>query len=148
MASVTINGSTISPDPNADGTPNPGTSQDAKDTKYICIQSNGALDNEQKVQLNETFGVEFQYYEGNDTHLCRYPPRDLERLRALPYVRYTNVYHINFKTTPHTREELQSKSSTSIVISLHKGARSPQELAKDLAELPGVQRDTIATCPS
>ncbi|KAL5366712.1 serine peptidase [Aspergillus floccosus] len=66
-------------------------SADAAKSDYILVQSVEPLSNEQEDEL-ERLGVEIQEYVSRNTYLCSYKNSDLESIRRLPYVSWTNVY--------------------------------------------------------
>ena len=84
MATITVNGNTINPEVTD------YVSQDAKGYDFIYIQGYHDLSIEEKRQLAE-MEVEIQEYVAEHTYLCRYTPEDLERFRALPFVRTANM---------------------------------------------------------
>lgn len=84
MATITVNGNTINPAA-ADY-----VSRDAKGYDFIYIQAHHDLSIDEKRQLAE-MDVEIQEYVSKHTYLCRYTPDDLERLRALTFVRTANM---------------------------------------------------------
>jgi hypothetical protein len=84
MASITINGNTIDPEAPEH------MSKDAKDSNFIYIQGYQDLEIHQKQQL-AIMGVEVQEYVSEHTYLCRYVPVNLERIRALGFVKTANM---------------------------------------------------------
>lgn len=84
MATITVNGNTLNPEaPDL-------VSRNAKDSNFIYIQGYHDLDTEEKQQLAE-MDVEIQEYVAEYTYLCHYTPEDLERVRALSFVRTANM---------------------------------------------------------
>lgn len=102
MAKITING--ITTDPLA---PTPAVAaaaasilpQDATDSNFILVQTAQPLDRAQKEELAEK-GATILEYVPDSTYLCRFEPTDLDEIRALPYVTWTNVYLQGFKVAP------------------------------------------------
>lgn len=84
MATITVNGNTIDPEATD------FVSRSSKDSNFIYIQGHHDLDIEEKRQL-AALHVEIQEYVAEYTYLCRYTPEDLERIRALPFVRTANM---------------------------------------------------------
>lgn len=84
MATITVNGNSINP------TDTNRTSRDAKDSNFIYVQCYHDLSIEDKRRMID-MGVEIQEYVSEYTYLCRYLPDDLERIRALSFVRTANV---------------------------------------------------------
>ena len=104
MATITINGITVDPlaSPRATATramlaamsPN-----DASNFDYILVQTTHPLNQEEKRVLAET-GASILEYVPQDTYLCHFPPKDLGKVRALPFVSWTGPYDKGFKVTP------------------------------------------------
>jgi serine protease AprX len=84
MATITVNGNTINPEATNH------VSRNAKNSNFIYIQGYHDLDIEEKRQLAK-MDVEIQEYVAEYTYLCRYTPEDLERIRAVPFVRTANM---------------------------------------------------------
>lgn len=84
MATITVNGNTLNPEALD------LVSRNAKDSNFIYIQGYHDLDTEEKQQLAE-MDVEIQEYVAEYTYLCRYTLEDLERVRALSFVRTANM---------------------------------------------------------
>src|SRR6516164_5323088 len=104
MATITINGITVDPlaSPRATATramlaamsPN-----DASNFDYILVQTTHPLNQEEKRVLAET-GTAILEYVPEDTYLCHFPPTDLRKVRALPFVSWTGPYDKGFKLHP------------------------------------------------
>ena len=73
---VGLNGNTLDPEATAN------VSKDAKDFNFIYVQGHNDLQVEEKQKLAE-LKVEIQEYVAEYTHLCRYNPEDLEKIRKL-----------------------------------------------------------------
>jgi serine protease AprX len=103
MARITING--VSLDPAADASALSAKSLDSSDTSesnYVLVQTDGPLNEENRKRLAEA-GAEIHEYVHDDTYLCEYKPADLSPVRALPFVRWANVYLPGFKIPPSLR---------------------------------------------
>jgi serine protease AprX len=103
MAKVTINGVSIDPNTQAAALSSAGlTSPDSSMSDYILIQSTQPLNADQKAEL-AAMDVQILEYVPNNTYICHYTPSDLDRIRALPYVEWANVYMRTFKISPQLR---------------------------------------------
>jgi serine protease AprX len=103
MARITINGITLDPLARPEALIAAGLrSTDASTSDHILIQTGEPLGGEQRAQLTDA-GVEIQEYVPESTYLCRYAPADLERIRALPFVTWADVYFRGFKIAPSLR---------------------------------------------
>jgi len=103
MAQITING--VSFDPATEGMTFEAAglaSADASSSDYVLIQTAAPLTPAQKTEL-AGLGVVINEYVSDNTYLCTYKPTDLSRIRALPYVTWTNVYMQGFKVAPNLR---------------------------------------------
>src|SRR4051812_30980457 len=100
MARITINGVSLDPTAEAAAAEVAGlVSADASGSNYILIQTDGPLTDEQREEL-AGLGVVLQEYVPDDTYLCNYKASNLAPIRALPYVRWANVYLQGFKVPP------------------------------------------------
>ena len=104
MAIITINGITVDPlaahrAPAARAMLEEMRSNDASKFDYILVQTTHPLNQEEKRQLAEA-GASILEYVPQDTYLCHFPPSDLGRVRALPYVSWTGPYDKGFKLHP------------------------------------------------
>jgi hypothetical protein len=104
MATITINGITV--DPLAPHRASAARamleemrSNDASKFDYILVQTTHHLNREEKRQLAEA-GATILEYVPQDTYLCHFPPSDLGRVRALPFVSWTGPYDKGFKLHP------------------------------------------------
>ena len=66
--------------------------KNAVDSNYVLVHCKSFLTTEQKAQLAK-LNVRLLSYPAENTYLCRYEPQDLEKIRALLFVVYANVYH-------------------------------------------------------
>jgi serine protease AprX len=104
MATITINGITVDPltppqAPAARAMLDAMSPNDASNFDYILVQTTHALNQEEKKQLEDT-GASILEYVPEDTYLCHFPPTDLRRIRALPFVSWTGPYDKGFKLHP------------------------------------------------
>jgi serine protease AprX len=100
MAKITINGIAIDPSTQGPALAAAGLhAADAADSNYILIQTHQPLDKAQKAEL-EAKGVVILEYVPDNTYLCQFQPTNLDDIRALPYVAWTNVYMRGFKVAP------------------------------------------------
>jgi serine protease AprX len=65
---------------------------DASQSNYILLQCTAPLSVEQHTIVRE-YHVDILEYVSINTYLCRYEPKDLDAIRALPFVVFANVYH-------------------------------------------------------
>ncbi|KAJ6261012.1 Alpha-glucosidase [Drechslerella dactyloides] len=98
-ASRPINGNDLVPSTED----NPRFKQDAFESNYILVQTNGYPSPSQKEALIGA-GLEFHSYVSRYTHLCRYEPRDLDRIRQMDPIAYVDVYHPELKITPELKD--------------------------------------------
>ena len=84
MATITVNGNTITPEA-ADT-----ISENAVESNFIYIQGFDDLTVDQKEEL-ASLHVQIQEYVAEFTYLCRFEPDSLDRLRGLTYIRAANV---------------------------------------------------------
>lgn len=112
MARITINGISLDPVAEAGRLTSAGLqSRDASESDYILIQTSGPLTEDQRAQLTD-LGVVIQEYVPESTYLCGYRPADLERIRALPFVDWADVYLRGFKLAPSLRPAGPSRTGS------------------------------------
>lgn len=112
MARITINGVSLDPVAHAEALSLAGlTAEDAAQSDYILIQTAEPLTAAQKQEL-AAMGVVVQEYVSENTYLCGYKSTDLSRIRALPYVTWSNIYLRGFKVAPNLRAPSVSPAST------------------------------------
>jgi hypothetical protein len=104
MATITINGIAVDPlAPHralaARAMLEEMRSNDASKFNYILVQTTHPLNQEEKRQLADA-GASILEYVPQDTYLCHFPPNDLGRVRALPFVSWTGPYDKGFKLHP------------------------------------------------
>lgn len=100
MPSITING--VSIDPIKQDTQLHAlslSSTDASNSDYILVQVNGPLTSAQRDELTKA-GCELLEFVPENTYIARFPGKDLTQVRALPFVRWANVYLKGFKINP------------------------------------------------
>lgn len=107
MARITINGITFDP---IAGEPMPSSSQtsDASTSDYILIQTNPSLNDDRRAEL-ANLGVTILEYVPQYSYICHYMERDLQLIRALPFIAWAAAYPVGFKLGP----ALLSSESTS-----------------------------------
>jgi len=84
MSYITVNGNTV----NATSAEN--VSKDAKDSNFIYIHGYQDLLVEEKQKL-AGLEVEILEYVSEHTYLCHYVPMNLDRIRALNFVKSVNM---------------------------------------------------------
>ena len=104
MAIITINGITLDPlvpprAPDAAAMLDAMSPNDASNFNYILVQTTHALNRDEKKTL-EDVGASILEYIPEATYLCHFPPSDLARVRALPFVSWTGPFEKGFKMHP------------------------------------------------
>ena len=100
MSEITINGITIDPIKQNRALRDAGlVAEDASESDHILIQTAEPLTAEQRAEL-AGIDVEMQEYVSDNTYLAAFPPEDLNRVRALPFVSWADVYSRVFKIPP------------------------------------------------
>ena len=100
MAKITINSISIDPDTQRSAIAfNSLMSADSSSSNYILVQTSAPLNRDQKNQLVNLDAQILEYVPEN-AYICRYTPTDLDAIRNLPFVEWTNVYLEGFKITP------------------------------------------------
>jgi subtilisin family serine protease len=103
MSTITINGISVDPIGQSNEMSLAGlVSPDSSSSNYILIQTSQPLNRAQKDQLS-ALGVEILEYAQENTYICHYAPSNLDVVRALPYVDWTNTYLEDFKIPSHMR---------------------------------------------
>jgi serine protease AprX len=100
MPRITINGITI--DPTAQSHALAAASliaPDASSSDYLLIQTRQPIDGAQRQAL-KNLDVEVLEYVPESTYICHYRPADLNKIRALPFVEWANIYMKGFKIAP------------------------------------------------
>jgi len=157
MAKITING--ISIDPHVDASrmaaANLATA-DSSSSNFVLVQTTGPLNEAQKAQLTQ-LGATILEYVPESTYICRYPPSDLNRIRALPFVSWANIYLQGFKVAAALRPnptpadaslltaspvETLSKDTVTVDVVLHKGVES-EALREKIAAAAGLTASSL-----
>ena len=97
MTFILINGNEVDPAI--------GKAQDPDSTKsdFIYVVVSHTLSILEQRELEDNQAEILQYMEVN-TYECRYKPQDLQPIRALPFVRFANVYPCHAKITKALRD--------------------------------------------
>jgi serine protease AprX len=138
MSAITINGITVDPIKQSRALRDAGlAAEDASESDHILIQTAEPLTQEQRAQL-AGIDVEMQEYVSDNTYLAAFPPADLDRVRALPFVSWADVYSRVFKIPPSL---LSRSADTGSVRSLADTAPHPDRTLErvDLLLHPGVE---------
>ncbi|KAF7563161.1 hypothetical protein G7046_g954 [Stylonectria norvegica] len=143
MATITVNGNTIDPEDISN------VSEDAQESNFIYIQGHEDLKVTEKQDL-EALHAEFLEYVAEYTYLCRYNREDLERIRALPFVRAANIYHPELKSTISLKqlvedEDHRTEYEVDVILHDHPNV-TPTTLAPFVAEKAGVEIDDLEIC--
>ncbi|MFI6148564.1 S8 family serine peptidase [Streptomyces sp. NPDC051109] len=103
MSRITINGVTVDPLAQADDLATASlVSEDASASNYLLVQTTHPPTAEEKDEL-AALGVVIHEYVPDDTYLCGFRPRDLDAVRALPFVTWADVYFKGFKIAQSLR---------------------------------------------
>jgi serine protease AprX len=116
MAKIKINGITV--DPQANGAMLSAAkliSVDSSSSDFILIQTKQPLNQTQLDELSRMGATVLEYVPEN-TYICRYPPSDLGRIRALPYVSWANVYLRGFKIASSLRSGQPGTGSQNLLM--------------------------------
>ena len=101
MSRITINGISIDPT-----VPSLATAAMAKtaasQSDYILVQTKAPLTDAQREQL-EKLGVVIHEYVSENSYLCGYKPKSLDKVRALQFVTWAGVYMQDFKVALNLR---------------------------------------------
>ena len=117
MAKITINSISIDPDSQRSTIAfNSLMSPDSSGSNYILIQTDVPLNRSQKTQLVDLDATILEYVPEN-TYICRYDFVDLNAIRNLPFVKWTNVYLEGFKISPRllVDNSLKMSGETSLI---------------------------------
>jgi serine protease AprX len=104
MTSITINGITI--DPSAPHAERAALSLDhatAHDSDYILVQTSEPLNATRRAQLAKAGAEILEAVPGNAV-ICHFPKTGLDKVRALPFVTWTDVYPGAVKIAPALRD--------------------------------------------
>ncbi len=108
MAEITINGVSFDPAQDAPAMQTFGllSSTNAAKSDYILVQTGAPLTAPQKAEL-ENAGARLKGYV-RDAYVCEYKDRDLDRLRALPFVAWVGDYPDKVKVSPELHAATQA----------------------------------------
>ncbi len=150
MARITINGISLDPERHAAALRSASLeSEDASQSNYLLIQTQGPMSEEQTAQL-AGLGVAIHEYVPENTYVCGYAPSDLKPIRELPFVSWVNVYLEGFKVAPSLRPRTAQASASLLPIAVSRPfSRKPREvdviLHDDVDPSSGEIREQIAT---
>lgn len=163
MTAITINGITVDPTAHSRAWRIAGLhAEDASASDHILLQTADPLTPSQREQLADV-DVDVQEYVSENTYLAGFPPADLERVRALPFVTWADVYSRVFKIppalladavdpariesladmTPHPANKFER-----VDLLLHPGVDADPGLIGRVAEAARVEPDAIAVTPT
>lgn len=121
MAEITINGVTFDPAQDAHAMKSLGLlSDNTARSDYILVQTRGPLTPAQKADLAHA-GAKLHGYV-RDAYVAEYKDRDLDRLRALPFVSWVNDYPDKVKIPPELHAATHSPSAHLLSMSGPAGA--------------------------
>ncbi|GKT42870.1 serine racemase [Colletotrichum spaethianum] len=147
MTSITINGNTVKSDEIPDHVP-----QTAQGTNFILVQGRYRDFNANEKKELADLKVEIQEYVAEHTYLCRYMPKDLDPIRAKPYVKNVTIYLREFKTTlslKDTVERDENRTNYEIDCILHDNPNvNARDLAPHIATAAGADIKKLEICPS
>jgi serine protease AprX len=140
MSKITINGISIDPDVQGPALASANlVSPDSSMSNYILIQTNQPLARDQKSDL-ANLSVTILEYVPENTYICHYNPSDLSAIRALPFVKWANVYLRGFKIPP----ALQSIPSSSNVVNMLEGLATARSMSQDTKKVEIVLHDNAS----
>jgi serine protease AprX len=162
MSDITINGITIDPIKQNRALRDAGlVAEDASESDHILIQTAEPLTAEQRAEL-EGVDVRMQEYVSDNTYLAAYPPEDLSRVRALPFVDWADVYSRVFKIPPPLlprsadtgdvrsladHEPHPDRRLERVDLLLHPGIGAGPDLIARVAAAARVEFDAVAVTP-
>jgi len=162
MARITINGVSLDPQIETAHLQSRGLiSSDSSKSDYILVQTQGPLTKSQKSELTHT-GVELLEYVPENTYICHYKSAELNRVRALPYVAWANIYLNGFKVSPllHTGGDRKSANLLEVKglpgtpgqggqlvdVVMHRDV-DPKQFITEVASAAGVDAATLTVSP-
>jgi len=89
MAPLTIHGNIFEPDP-------AGAASEARSTDFVIVQTQYPLTHAEQSSLR-AIGAKYEQELAINTYLFCYDPADLSFIRALPFVKFVDIYHSHFK---------------------------------------------------
>ncbi|MDJ0617462.1 MAG: S8 family serine peptidase [Calothrix sp. MO_192.B10] len=160
MAKITIN--SISIDPNTQRSAigfNSLMSTDSSDSNYILVQTSAPLNREQKNQL-ANLNAQILEYVPENAYICRYTSSDLDAIRNLPFVEWTNIYLEGFKITPQLRssagtpnrvnllelgamETSMSRRPRAVTVVLHQNVTIDDDLRDRIASAARIEPESL-----
>ena len=162
MSEITINGITIDPIKQNRALRDAGlVAEDASESDHILIQTAEPLTAEQRAEL-AGIDVEMQEYVSDNTYLAAFPPEDLDRVRALPFVSWADVYSRVFKIPPPLlprsadtgnvrsladHEPHPDRRLERVDLLLHPGIEAGPDLVARVAAAARVEPDAVAVTP-
>jgi len=117
-------------------------SKDASGSNFILIQTKEPLNQTQKNEL-EGLGVTILEYVPESTYICHYPPADLGRIRALPYVTWANVYLQGFKIPMALRPAAGGRTMASLLAAPPTDSMSKDRVTVEVVFHKNVNADEI-----
>ncbi|KAK4212053.1 peptidase S8/S53 domain-containing protein [Rhypophila decipiens] len=146
--SISVNGQNLSPESQKAG----GVmfKESASGSNYLLIQFAELPDAEQEAALR-TLRVQFCRIIHPNSWLARFKPTDLSTVRQLPFVIYANAYHAHLRLPPGFSsalvEEIRHRPGPAelheVLISLHPGGISPEDMRSYLVSNLGISRDNL-----
>ncbi|MDJ0798859.1 MAG: S8 family serine peptidase [Calothrix sp. MO_167.B12] len=160
MAKITIN--SISIDPNTQRIAigfNSLMSADSSGSNYILVQTSAPLNRDQKNQL-VNLNAQILEYVPENTYICRYTSSDLDAVRNLPFVEWTNIYLEGFKITPQLRsssgtpnrvnllelgamETSMSRQPQAVTVVLHQNVSIDNDLRDRIASAARIEPESL-----
>jgi len=118
MATITINGNSLDPLAQKTALMDLGMdSVDSSQSDYILLQTKAPLTKEQKAKLKEAEVTVLEYVP-DDSYIAYYPPKDLTRVRELPFVAWVGVYPKRVKVEPVLRAQQSGADGPRVVNAL------------------------------
>lgn len=141
MSSMTINGITMDPSKQSQALLEAGlVAADASESDHILIQTTTPLTPAQREQL-AGIDVKTLEYVSDNTYLAGFPSTDLERVRAMPFVSWADVYSHIFKIPPPLLSHaVDTASVASLADTTPHPSRKPKRV--DLLLHEGVEANT------
>jgi serine protease AprX len=159
MVLITINGNTLDPDAPVHARKTLGAAVDnAADSNYILIQTKEPLKKSQKEEL-ANLKVGIKEYVSENTYLCYYEPEDLEPVRSLDYVAYSNIYPSMFVVNPSLKtagapgvhdgtaplQTSMSSRTRTVDVVLHRDCKF-EDCKSDIARVAHIDADDVKGC--
>jgi serine protease AprX len=120
-------------------------SEDASSSNYIIVHCQHQLTHSDSEKLAASH-VTVLNFIGNNTYICKYEPKDLERIRSFDFVLSANVYHqdlvVNASLKGKSISPEQSQSQSADVSTPIQAATMPSDLAAESVEMSIAQEQT------